>query len=50
MGRTLWSSGALCRRTSPGMTMTATPERLMAVRMAISRTRGICSGMPTISQ
>ena len=44
------SSGALCRATSPGMTRTATPERLMAVRMAMSRTRGICSGMPTISQ
>ena len=42
--------GASARNTSPGMTTVATPPRCNAVRIAISRMRGSCSGMLTSSQ
>ena len=38
------------RATSPGMTTTLTHRSEMARRTAISRTRGICSGLETSSQ
>ena len=36
--------------TSPGITMTLTPRWPNARRIAISSTRGICSGLETSSQ
>ena len=42
--------GTSAKNTSPGMTTTPTPPRASAVLIAISRTRGICSGSPTSSQ
>ena len=36
--------------TSPGITTTATPRLVRAVRMAIPSTLGICSGCETSSQ
>ena len=38
------------RAMSPGRTTTATPRRVIAVRMAIASMRGICSGCETSSQ
>ena len=43
-------AGASARNTSPGTTTTATPPRASAARMAISSTRGSCSGTLTSSQ
>jgi len=39
----------LFRKISPGITTTAAPLRSIAVRMAISSTRGSCSGSLTSS-
>ena len=44
------SEGHLRRATSPGIITTATPCFAIAVRMAMPRTRGICSGCETSSQ
>ena len=41
---------ARCRKISPGMTITATPLRSRACRIAISRIRGSCSGTLTSSE
>ena len=59
-GYTLGPDSGKCRRgscstaslkaTSPGMAITETPRRESAVRIAISRMRGICSGWETSSQ
>ena len=43
-------STASRKATSPGRAMTATPRRESAVCIAISSTRGICSGWDTSSQ
>ena len=45
-----WSFSAARNPTSPGSTMTATPLFSIAVRMAISSTRGICAGCEMNSQ
>ena len=50
MGSTGVSFAASWRKISPGMTSTATQDCVIAVRMAISSRRGICSGTLTISQ
>jgi hypothetical protein len=42
--------GTSAKNTPPGMTTTLTPPRDSAVRIAISSTRGICSGSLTSSQ
>ncbi|MNT27243.1 hypothetical protein D3C72_1628660 [compost metagenome] len=46
----LASSGAMRSATSPGSTITETPRLRIALRMAISSTRGSCSGLETSSQ
>ena len=43
-------SSARCRNTSPGITTTATPRSSTAARIAISRIRGVISGVLTSSQ
>ena len=43
-------SGAGFNATSPGNTTTETPRLSTALRMAIARTWGICSGLETSSQ
>ena len=50
IGTGSWCDGASARNTSPGTTTTATPPRASAARMAISSTRGSCSGTLTSSQ
>ena len=50
IGTALASDGTSSKNTSPGMTTTPTPPRASAVRIAISRTRGICSASLTSSQ
>ena len=42
--------GTSAKNRLPGITTTPTPPRAIAVRIAISSTRGICSGSPTSSQ
>ena len=44
------AAAAWARNISPGATTTATPPRASAVRMAICRIRGSCSGTLTSSQ
>jgi hypothetical protein len=49
-GTALAPDGTSAKNTPPGMTTTLTPPRASAVRIAISSTRGICSGSLTSSQ
>ena len=46
----IWARPASRNAMSPGSAITETPRRAIAVCMAISRTRGICSGCEISSQ